>query len=275
MTCIGQKPLSRTAIIVSACDTIISDNQIYVRGTADPLVTAIRLREPALNVNVHDNLIRNCGIGIITEKGVAKVNEVTDNRTFLRLNSPSGLPQDRIRPETVKGWNLVWRSSEGSNNGMSVIESFDPETLRFRLKEPRTMKAGDSFEVIALSVNWIMHDNTVTDCLRPVVLDSYGSRTSIFRSNLVTRGNTENVPIGVEVHGTFQLVDNRTNDFNEDKAIAMRLYTDAIGRSCKSQYYGNTFENCFEAMKENQPGLWKNSMIKGNQTIDCIHKIPG
>ena len=98
MTCVGQKSLSRTAINVSANDTIVSDNQIYVRGSVDSMVTAIRLREPALNVNVHDNLMRNCGVGIITERGRSSVGEVVDNRTFLRSNSPSGLPQDKNPP---------------------------------------------------------------------------------------------------------------------------------------------------------------------------------
>ena len=274
LTCIGQKPISRTALTISSNDAIVSDNQIYVRGSADPLVTAIRLREPALNVNIHDNLIRNCGIGLVTEKAMANVGEVKDNKTFLRLNSQYGLPQDRIRPETVRGWTLIWRSSEGTMQGISVIESFDPETLCFKLREPHEMKMGDRFDVIAPSLNWTMHDNTVTDCLRPVVLDSYGSRTSIFKSNLVTRGNTANVPHGIEVHGCFQLVDNRLIDFDENKAIAMALYPDAIGRICKSQYQGNIFENCSGVINESQPELWKSSMTKNNQAIECIGKIP-
>jgi hypothetical protein len=136
------------------------------------------------------------------------------------------------------------------------------------------MKSGDRFEVIAPSVNWAVHDNTVTDCLRPVVLDSYGSKTSMFRDNLVTRGNTVNVLLGVEVHGCFQLIDNRFTDFNEDKAIALALYPDAIGRIAKSQYQGNIFENCFVAVNENQPELWKSSMKKDNLAIGCTQKIP-
>ena len=104
MTCVGQKSISRTAINVSARDTIVSDNQIYVRGNVDPMVTAIQLCEPALNVNVHDNLIRNCGIGIITEKGRSVVGEVVDNKTFVRSNRPFGLPLERINPEMCNGW---------------------------------------------------------------------------------------------------------------------------------------------------------------------------
>ena len=101
------------------------------------------------------------------------------------------------------------------------------------------MKPDDIFDIIVPSVNWNVHDNTITDCLRPVVLDSYGSIYSLFKGNLVTRGNMANVPLGIEVHGCFQLVDNRLIDFDEDKSIALALYTDIIGRVSKSQYLGN------------------------------------
>ena len=276
MTCIGQKSSPRTAILVNCNDTIVSDNQIYVRGKADPLITAIRLREPALNVIMHNNLIRNCGVGIITQRGSSRVDEVIDDRTFSRADGNADLPLPRIEPETVKGWTLVWRGSTDSTSrsGMSVIESFNTETLYFRLHEPYLMKKGDRFEIIAPSLNWNMHDNIVTDCLRPVVLDSYGSRTSLFKANMVTRGNTEKVPIGIEVHGNFQLVDNRIVDFNEDKATAMVLYPDAIGRPLKNQYQGNIFDNCCEVIKVSQPDLWKNSLTRDNIAIECVQKIP-
>ena len=50
------------------------------------------------------------------------------------------------------------------------------------------MKTGDNFEAIAPSINWSIHNNTITDCIRPVVMNSNGSRTSMFRDNLVARG---------------------------------------------------------------------------------------
>ena len=276
MTCIGNKPISRTAIAVGVNDIIISDNQIYVRGKADPLVTAIRMREPGLNMIVHDNLVRNCGIGIITEKGISSIGEVVNDRTFLRSTRYLGLPLERIQHENVRGWSLVWRKTgEGqSYSGISIIESFDPETLGFKLKESREMKPDDIFDIIVPSAGWNVHDNTITDCLRPVVLDSYGSKTSLFKNNLVTRGKTEKVPVGVEVHGCFQLIDNRVTDFDEDKARALAIYPDAIGRIAKSQYLRNIFENCFDVLNESQSGLWKTSLKKGNQTIGCIRKIP-
>jgi hypothetical protein len=276
MTCIGQKPISRTAINVSCNDTVISDNQIYVRGEPDPLVTGIRLNEPALNALVHDNLVRNCGTGIMTSRGDSIVGEVIDERTFKRLDGPAGLPLERIQPENVKGWNLIWRSGKESepHSGISVIESFDPETLSFKLLEPRSMKSGDRFEVAVPALNWNVHDNSVDDCQRPMIMNSYGSKTSIFKNNLVTRGNTDKVPLGVEVHGCFQLVGNQITGFDEDKSVALKLYPDAIGRTCKSQYKGNIFVKCFDVVKENQPGLWKNSITKDNITIECVRKIP-
>ena len=111
-------------------------------------------------MNVHDNLLRNCGSGIITEKGEARIGEVIDDRTFTRSTGPVGLPIERLDPEMVKGWTIVWKPDPNSPkyDGMSVIESFDPQTLHFKLREPHAMKTGDRFEVIAPSVNWTMHD---------------------------------------------------------------------------------------------------------------------
>jgi hypothetical protein len=273
MTCIGQISQSRAAIMISSNDTIVSDNQVYVRGQADPLVKAIRLIEPALNVNVHDNLIRNCGIGIISERGVARIGEVIDDRTFLCSNWSLTYPMEINRDKLYKGWSIAWRESNAIK-GMCVIESFDPDTLCFKLREPRQMKVGDILEFIAPSLQWTMHDNTVADCLRPVVLNSYGSRTSLFKDNLVTRGHTQKVQTGIEIHGSFQLIDNRITDFNEEKATAIALYPDIVGRIVKCQYQGNIFENCLGVVTESQPGLWKNSISRDNLTVECIGKIP-
>jgi len=274
LTCIGQKSIARTAIAISSNDIIVSDNQIYVRGSADPLVTAINMYEPVINVVIHDNLIRNCGRGLVTEKAVAGVAEVKNNRTFMRQNNLYGLPQDRIRPWSVSGWILLWRNRDGKFTGTSILESFDPEKLSFTLREPREMREGDRFDVIVPSLNWNIHDNLVTDCLRPVVLDSYGSKTSLFKKNLLIRGNTGNVPVGIEIHGCFQLEDNRFVDFNEDRSVAVALYPDDIGRICNSQYIGNIFENCNGVISESRPELWKSALKKGNQTIGCIQKLP-
>ena len=219
MTCVGAKPASRTAVTVSANDTTIADNQIYVRGAADPLLTGLKLQEPALNVNVHDNLIRNAGKGVITERAQARVGEVMDDRTFTRSFSPSGLPLERIQPQTCVGWRLAWLDSKSKPTvAESVIESFDPETLRFKLREPHAMKPGDRFEVVVPSLNWLIHDNTVTGCVQPVVLDSHGSDTSIFRNNLIERGGATNAAQAVVLTGSFKLIGNTVAGFDGKNA---------------------------------------------------------
>jgi hypothetical protein len=78
----------------------------------------------------------------------------------------------------------------------------------------------------------------------------------------------------MEIRGYFQLQDNRLMDFNEDKAAAIKLFPDAIGRICNSHCQGNLFENCFYAVAESRQGLWKNCLTKNNMTIECINKIP-
>ncbi|MFA5190728.1 MAG: hypothetical protein WC740_08380 [Verrucomicrobiia bacterium] len=221
MTCVGPKPVSRTAINISANDTIVSGNQVYVRGAADPLVTAIRLREPALNVNVHGNLIRNCGVGMVAERGEAWVGEVMDDRTFTRSYSPPGLPQERICPRMCVGWHLAWLDKKSKPTGAtSVIESFDPETLRFKLREPHSMKPGDRFDVIVPSANWNLHNNTFTGCTRPAVFSGHGSDTSLFRGNLIERGGTTNVTQAIIVTGQFKLIGNHIAGFGEKKESA-------------------------------------------------------
>ncbi len=275
MTSIGQKPALRTAIVVGCNEVIVSDNQIYVRGNADPLVTGIRLTEPALYVIVNNNLIRNCGAGIISERGGLYVGGVIDEKTFVRCARPD-TPPERINPDMYNGWKIVWRNIAGGKLGsrMSVIESFNPRNFEFKIKEPCEMKKGERYEVIAPSLNWTIQNNTITDCLRPVVLDSYGSRTSMFTDNLVSRVSTNKVSAGVEVHGWFQFINNRITGFDEEGATAVAVYPDAIGQTCKSVYRGNIFEKCFNVITENRSGLWKASISMDNMTLDCTAGIP-
>lgn len=244
MTCIGQESRARSAINISCNDTIISNNQIYVRGKTDTLVTGIKITEPAMNAIVHDNLVRNCGSGILSSPGESRVGEVIDTRTFKRLDGPSGLPLERIQPRNTKGWYLIWKNDKESKqySGISEIESFDPETLNFKLKEPRAMKQNDRFEVNVPSMKWTVHNNTVTDCLHPLILNSYGSKTCLFYKNQISRGNTSNVQKAIEIHGSFQFFDNFISGFNEEKSVAILLYTDNIGRANESYFKGNIFE---------------------------------
>lgn len=158
MTAIGEPSRPRTAIHVGAPSVIVSDNQIYTRGECDPNVTAIRLTKPAINLIVHDNLVSNCGTGIVTDTASSVVGEVVDATTFKA--GRGAISMERRQSHRYRGWSLAW--FRGTNFvGSSVIESFDPETLHFKLKQPREMKIGDRFEVIAPSENWNLHDNII------------------------------------------------------------------------------------------------------------------
>ena len=212
MTVIGQKSAARTAVTISADDTIVSDNQVYVRGTPDAMVTGILLREPAMNVTIHDNLLRNCGTGILSMAAQSRVGEIVDATTFA---AGSGSVPMGWQPHLYSGWDLEW-FRDAKSAGSSVIASFEPLTSRFRVKQPREIKPGDRFEVYPRSANWNIHDNTITGCLKPVVLDSHGSHTSYLKDNVISRGEVTAAKEAIQlVRGQFHLTGNQTADFGE------------------------------------------------------------
>ena len=267
LTCVEGKPVARFGVEVSANDTIVADNQIYVRGAADPLVTGIRLREPALNINVHDNLIRNCGTGLITQRVQTRVSEVVDKQTFLPP-AWGGAPVARAGSHGYRGWPVVWLAG-GKVVGTSVLEGCDPETCRFRLKEPREMKAGDTFETYPpQGANWQIHHNTLAGCPNPVILDSYGSATSHFGGNVVTREGATGVKQAVQVKGRFQFLGNHFSGFDEAGSAALGLYLDRFGQPPASLYCDNTFSRCANMVGAEQPAVWDAATEQNNVASD-------
>lgn len=177
------------------------------------------------------------------------------------------------RIEKIEGNVLTLRDTANRTVSDPVICHNDTAAIKEAIDRALRKKFNICFPVG--HYNWNIHDNTFIDCLRPLVLNSYGSRTSLFKSNLVTRGSTDKVYLGVEVHGCFQFLDNHLTGFDEQGSAALALYPDAIGRTNKSLYQGNIFRNCFDVVTESKPGLWMNSMTKDNITIECARKIPG
>jgi hypothetical protein len=211
MTAVGQKSVSRTAITVGADDTVVSDNQIYVRGTNDAAVTGIRIREPAANATVHDNLVRNCGVGLVSCAAQSTVGAVVDASTFA---AGYGTVPIGWVPHLYRGWTLAWFRG-GKPAGSSEIDSFEPLTSRFKLKQPRDITVGDRFEIIPRGSNWNIHDNTISGCLRPVVLDSHGSGTSVLKDNQISKGDAAGAKQAIQVErGTFELIGNRISGFD-------------------------------------------------------------
>lgn len=76
------------------------------------------------------------------------------------------------------------------------------------------MKAGDRFEVFAPSANWLIHDNNFAGCNQPVTLNGHGSDTSLFRDNVIERGDVAGSIQAVVVTGRFTLVGNQVAGFD-------------------------------------------------------------
>ena len=261
MTEIGTQSRPRTCIdIVGAADTIIADNQMYVRGACDPQVTAIHLREPAINVLVHDNLIRHCGTGLAATSGRSRVAEVIDLRTF--VSGPGRVPMERRRSHRYRGYSLVWIRG-GKPQGPVTVEEFDPETLRYKLAQPANLKPGDWFEVSPPAANWSVHDNTITGCLNPVVLDAWGSATSIFRGNTLERGAARGVKQVLSLRGWFEVRRNTFFGFDEPDSCTLFLLPNRLGQS-RCAVYENLFENCASVTAKGQEELWRSCRVEGN-----------
>jgi len=254
LTCVEETPVRRAGITVSANATTVSNNQVYVRGAADPLVTGIRLEEPAVGLTVHDNLLQNCGQGLVTARASASVGEVLDDRSFL-LGS-YGIPAGRPPGHDYKGWQVVWLNG-GKVTGTSTLAGCDAETCRFTLTTPRAMKGGDLLEIYSPGgTHWNLHDNTIAGCLVPVVLDSYGSPTAVFARNLITRGGATGVKEALALKGRFDLLGNTFSGFDEPGSVAVALYLDRFGQVPANRYRGNVFDQCTTVVAEQQPGMW-------------------
>ncbi len=251
----------RTGIRVGgASDVTLSDNQIYVRGNYDPHVVGTTIDEPAMNVTVHDNLIENCAYGIWARRATSEVTKVIDARTFLE----SSLPLERRTSHLYRGWKVIW-VADGQVQGVSTIDSFDPQSFQFRLKEPRDLHVGDQFEIAPPGgANWNLHDNTITGCLNPAVLDAYGSSTSTFARNTISRGGAIGVRQALDIRGRFNVIGNLFSDFDETGSVVLALHPDRLGKALPNVIGDNIFENCSGPVAESQKGLWDACSVSGN-----------
>ena len=256
----------RIGIHVGAPDMIVSDNQIYVRGEPDTRVTGIRLEETAVNVSVHDNLIRNCRYGISTGRASSTVTEVVDARTLLE----AVLPTPWRYSHGYRGWSLAWLTGKSAGT-VATIDHRDPDTWRFLLRSPHPdMKPGDRFEVFSPAANWRIHDNTISGCLAPVVLSCHGSPTSTFADNLLERGRASGVKAAVTVAGRFNVIGNHIVGFDEPDCAALSLKPDPVGRSPRNTIRGNCVVRCSVAVREEREGLWDAAIRDGNVFHDCV-----
>jgi len=267
LTAIGRESQQRHGIRVSASDVIVADNQIFVRGEGpDPEVTGIRIGEPAVNMDVHGNQISLCGTGIETFRHFARVGEVIDTQTFTQ--GFMGIPFERRRSHRYRGWQIAWVEGEAVT-ATSTIAEFDPETLQFHLAEPRELQPGQLFEVFPpAGASWLIRDNTIASCLRPMVLDSYGSSSSVVRGNLIDRGLATGVAQAIGLRGDFDLIGNQISGFDEPDSAALGLYPDRAGRELHPLIRNNVFERCPRVVGPGAEDLWPAAVVEGNVEVD-------
>ena len=264
LTYLGNDARSRAGIVVNTSDTTASDNQIYVRGKGDRRVTGIRVVESTVNVSIHDNLVRNCATGLSAHRLRGWVTEVEDAMSFKHR----GVPLQWRDSHLYRDWNIVWFRGNAVV-ATSVVDRYDPDTLRLKLRQAHESKAGDAFEIYPPSANWNIHNNTITDCLKPVLLDCYGGPTSVIRGNLISRGSATGVKAAVEVRGALKFIGNHIAGFDEPGSSALALYPDALGAAPASLFRNNVLDRCTTAVTESQKGLWDSAIGGDNVFSDC------
>ncbi|MGD9496585.1 MAG: right-handed parallel beta-helix repeat-containing protein [Armatimonadota bacterium] len=266
LTAMGRESEPRHGIQISASDVIVADNQVFVRGEGpDPQVTGIRIGEPSVNIEVHGNQISLCGTGIETFRHVARVGEVIDAQTFTQ--GFMGIPFERRRSHRYRGWGIAWVEGDAVT-ATSTITEFDPETLQFHLAEPRELAPGQVFEVFPPGgASWLIRDNTIASCLRPMVLDSYGSPTSVVRGNLIDRGLATGAAEAIELRGDFGLIGNQICGFDEPGSAALGLYPDRAGRQLQPVIRDNVFQRCRQVVGAGAQDLWPAATASGNVTV--------
>ncbi|NLX96687.1 MAG: hypothetical protein GXY83_10970 [Rhodopirellula sp.] len=261
LTCVRGDSRDRVGITVSADDTIVSDNQIYVRGDVDPHVKGMVLTEPARNIVVHDNIIRGCAIGMQADKKTGRIGEVIDARTF---KSGGAIPWPRRRTHHYRGCKLAWFQGDTALPGPE-IEAFDPDKGVFRLSSDCELKQGAAFAVYSpQGFNWNVHHNVINNCDRLVDLDVFGGPTAVFGNNLLFRGEVKHGKVAVSIRGAVGITHNHFAGFDGPDSVALMLHVDPFGKVPRLICRDNVFEQCTNAVAEGAAGVWAAADKGGN-----------
>ena len=245
----GEKPGRRSGIRVDASNVVVADNQIYVRGKRLAHTTGIDLIEGVTDVTVHDNLIRNCAVGLAATRRGSSVTEVFEDGSF----TEASLPLEWQVSHRYRGWHIAWRS----DRTIGAIDHFDPETCRFHLLgSERPVQAGDAFELFPPQARWTIHDNTVSGCAQGMSLNVYGSATTTLRNNLIDRGDAADASCGMRLAGRVNVTGNHIIGFGSDSASGLELLPDRLGRTLPNIVRTNVVESCVRPVVEMGAGLW-------------------
>lgn len=176
--------IPRIGISASAPFVTVSDNHIYTRYDSDKNTKGIVITGDLVRTVVHDNILASLDIGIESRRVTGSVGIVADNRSFYRKEKAYGEyatpPLVRIRSHRYRGWRILWDNGE-----YSVIEDFDPVSLRFTLSEPREIKSGDPFTLLPPvgKKNILIHHNLIDGCNEAIRLDPQTQDACIINDN--------------------------------------------------------------------------------------------
>jgi len=185
LTAIGEESRERYGIRITSNFVTVSDNHIYVRGECDSMVKGIIISDDVTRLNIHDNTICGCEVGIISEEVRGSVGDVVSDTVFYRREGRSSTSSKpmllRTDSHRYRGWKLKWQL-DGTE---SEISDFDPVALTFTLKEARKMHDGDEFQVYSpVALPWSIHHNIIDNCEKVFSLDTYGGKKAVLDANI-------------------------------------------------------------------------------------------
>lgn len=184
---------NRVGIMVAGSNVIIANNHIYDRGIVSEKVTGISIADDSVNIHIHNNIISNCYFGF--RSGMRKYRDMGDGKGHFDFLHTESEITEILSPDTFKdkelpyvsnyrGWKLRWIN--GPNTGKnSIIKNFDHKTSVITLKEEIKMQTGDRFEVYPKFANWQICNNTVEDCVKPLVLNLLSADGVLLKDNVM------------------------------------------------------------------------------------------
>lgn len=190
----------RCGIDVETSGVIVSGNHIHADGGLAKKATGISIAHHAIGLQIHDNLIENCGDGVVagartyvpTVRGggafaflptASAVNAVVNAQTF----TCSALPPMRDFTGNSNRWMLRWMS--GRHKGTEAwIRVLSADGCRITTAGRHAPDPGDKLIVYPERYDWQIHNNTIRDCRRPLEMDLPGSRDGlVLKDNTVSR----------------------------------------------------------------------------------------
>ena len=259
--------IKRSGIEIGASDAIVSDNQIYDRRDDKLKPTGILILDPARNIQLHNNTVKNCGKGIYAHGVFSKIGDVVDERSFKQVASI--IPPERYLSHCYRDWRIEIISADGASTS-SVIEYFDPVEMIFHLCDSLEFKSGDAFTAYPDFANWSIHDNTIDSCVYGIVLRSMTDDTRILKNNTISATASEKPSCGIIAEGGWRISGNTIAGFSGSDSIGLFLRNGIFSKKKSSKRINdNLFTNCASAVVEAAPGIWHASDTTANQFSEC------